>query len=147
VTTLGLPFTRAVGEIAAVTAVGGTMYAAFLTPPQHNGVLDVGGYRALLLAAAASGIAALCAVLMVPLTISDVSGEPVREHLNPVELWEVAPLVDAASAWRWTALIAAVYAAGGLELQRFHRATTGLQQLHGWEVSLQHDYVHVCELP
>lgn len=110
VTTLGLPFTRAVGEIAAVTAVGGTMFAAFLTPPQDNGVLDVGGYRALRLAAAASGIAALCAVLMVPLTISDVSGEPVREHLNPVELWEVAPLVDAASAWRWTALIAAVVA-------------------------------------
>jgi cytochrome c oxidase assembly factor CtaG/putative copper export protein len=110
VTTLGLPFTRAVGEIAAVTAVGGTMFAAFLTPPQGNGVLDVGGYRALRLAAAASGIAAVCAVLMVPLTISDVSGEPVREHLNPVELWEVASLVDAASAWRWTALIAAVVA-------------------------------------
>ena len=100
VTTLGLPFTRAVGEIAAVTAVGGTMFAAFLTPPQDNGVLDVGSYRALRLAAAASGVAAVCAALMVPLTISDVSGEPVREHLNPIELWRVAGLVDAASAWR-----------------------------------------------
>ena len=110
VTTLGLPFTRAVGEIAAVTAVGGTMFAAFLTPPQDNGVLDVGSYRALRLAAAASGVAAVCAALMVPLTISDVSGEPVREHLNPIELWRVAGLVDAASAWRWTALIAAAVA-------------------------------------
>ena len=110
VTTLGLPFTRAVGEIAAVTAVGGTMFAAFLTPPQDNGVLDVGSYRALRLAAAASGVAAVCAALMVPLTISDVSGEPVREHLNPIELWRVAGLVDAASAWRGAALIAAAVA-------------------------------------
>ncbi len=49
-TTLGLPFVRAAGEIAAVIAVGGFLFAAFLTPPQHSGVLDVAGYRALRLA-------------------------------------------------------------------------------------------------
>lgn len=46
-TTLGLPFVRAAGEIAAVLAVGSFLFAAFLVPPQQSGVLDAGGYRAL----------------------------------------------------------------------------------------------------
>ena len=108
VTTLGLPFVRAVGEIAAVTAVGGFMFAAFFTPPQDNGVLDASGYRALRLATVASGVWTCCAVLLVALTISDVSGKPLREHLNPVQLWRTASLVDIASSWRWTAVMALV---------------------------------------
>src|SRR6188472_3376559 len=44
-TTLGLPFIRAAGEIAAVLAVGAFLFAAFLVAPQTNGVLDVAGYR------------------------------------------------------------------------------------------------------
>ena len=47
VTTYGLPFVRAAGEIAAVVAVGSFLFAAFLVPPQDNGVLDAAGYRAL----------------------------------------------------------------------------------------------------
>ena len=46
-TTVGLPFIRAAGEIAAVLAVGSFVFAAFLVPPQRSGVLDVDGYRAL----------------------------------------------------------------------------------------------------
>ncbi|MEI6253389.1 MAG: CopD family protein, partial [Mycobacteriaceae bacterium] len=107
-TTLGLPFVRACGEIAAAAAVGGLLFAAFFVPPQDNGVLDTGGYRALRLAGVASGIWAVCAALLVPLTISDVSGNPLREHLNPVEIWRVSAAVDTASAWRWTALLALV---------------------------------------
>ncbi|MBJ7400894.1 CopD family protein, partial [Mycolicibacterium sp.] len=106
VTTLGLPFVRAVGEIAAVTAVGGFMFAAFFTPPQDNGVLDVSGYRALRLATVASGVWTICAALLIALTISDVSGKPLREQLNPVEVWRAADLVQTASAWRWTAVLA-----------------------------------------
>jgi len=112
VTTLGLPFLRAAGEIAAVTAVGGLLFATFFVPPQDNGVLDAGGYRALRMAAVASGVWAVCAALQVPLTISDVSGKPLREHLNPVEIWRVAAVVDTASAWRWTALLALVVTVG-----------------------------------
>src|ERR1700754_2276146 len=74
VTTYGLPFVRAAGEIAAAAAVGSFMFAAFLTPPQDDGVLDADGYRALRLGTAASGIWTVCAVLLVPLTISDVTG-------------------------------------------------------------------------
>lgn len=108
VTTLGLPFLRAAGEIAGVTAVGGFLFAAFLTPPQDNGVLDTSGYRALRLATVASGLWAVSATLLVPLTISDVSGKPLREHLDPVQIWQAADLVATASAWRWTACLALV---------------------------------------
>lgn len=106
VTTMGLPFVRAAGEIAAATAVGGLLFATFFVPPQDNGVLDVAGYRALRLAAVAAGGWTVCAAALVPLTVSDISGKPLRDHLNPVEIWRVAGLVDTASAWRWTALLA-----------------------------------------
>ena len=55
VTTYGLPFVRAAGEIAAVVAVGSFMFAAFLVPPQQSGVLDADGYRALRVGTVASG--------------------------------------------------------------------------------------------
>src|ERR1700745_61951 len=106
-TTLGLPLVRAVGEIAAVLAVGSFLFAAFLVPPQSSGVLDAGGYRALRLGTVASGLWAVCAALLVPLTISDVSGHPLVDHLNPVTVWRLADLVYTASAWRWTAMLAA----------------------------------------
>lgn len=108
VTTLGLPFVRAAGEVAAAAAIGGLMFAAFLVPPQETGVLDAAGYRALRFAAGACGVWTLCAAALVPLTVSDVSGKPLHEHLNPVEIWRVAGLVDTASAWRWTAVLAFV---------------------------------------
>lgn len=117
-TTLGLPFVRAVGEIAAVLAVGSFLLAAFLVPPQDNGVLDAAGYRALRLGTSASGVWAVCAALLVPLTISDVSGHPLSEHLDPVSAWSLAGLIDTASAWRWTALLAvAVTLAGRMVLR------------------------------
>jgi putative copper resistance protein D len=108
VTTYGLPFVKAVGEIAAVTAVGAFMFAAFLVPPQRNQVLDAAGYRALRMGTAASGVWAVCAVLMVALTVSDVSGKPLTTRLSPADIWAVADLIEIAGAWRWTALLAAV---------------------------------------
>lgn len=106
VTTLGLPFVRAVGEIAATVAVGGVMFAAFFVPPQDSGVLDISGYRALRLAGIGAAVWTICAALLVPLTISDVSGQRFINHLDPVEIWRVTSAVDTASAWRWTALLA-----------------------------------------
>ena len=64
VTTLGLPFVRAAGEIAAVLAVGSFMFAAFFVPPQESGVLDAAGYRALRMGTAAAGVWALHLVLL-----------------------------------------------------------------------------------
>ncbi|MHA0288194.1 cytochrome c oxidase assembly protein [Mycobacterium sp. C3-094] len=108
VTTYGLPFVKAAGEIAAVVATGSFLFAAFLVPPQSTGVLDVDGYRALRIGTAAAGFWTVCAVLMVPLTVSDVSGQPLMTRLSPADIWSVADLIDIAGAWRWTALFAAV---------------------------------------
>lgn len=118
VTTYGLPFVRAAGEIAAVIAVGAFLFAAFLTPPQTNGVLDADGYRALRLGTAASAVWTVCAALLVPLTVSDVSGQPLRS-LDPVSIWSAAGLVDIAGAWRWTAFIAAVVTVVSLTVLRW----------------------------
>ncbi|WAJ43747.1 cytochrome c oxidase assembly protein [Mycobacterium sp. Aquia_216] len=118
-TTLGLPFVRAAGEIAAVLAVGSFLCAAFLVPPQKSGVLDAGGYRALRLGTVASGVWAVCAAVLIPLTISDVSGHRLAENLNPVRLWSLASLVNTASAWRWTAVLAAVVTLASLAVLRW----------------------------
>jgi putative copper resistance protein D len=118
-TTLGLPFVRAAGEIAAAMAVGGLLFATFFYPPQDNGVLDAGGYRALRWAAVAAGAWAVCAALLVPLTISDVSGKPLGEHVNPGEIWRVTAMVDTASAWRWTAVLAAIVAVASRAVLRW----------------------------
>ncbi|HEX2213649.1 MAG TPA: cytochrome c oxidase assembly protein [Mycobacterium sp.] len=119
VTTYGLPFVRAAGEIAAVIAVGSFLFAAFLTPPQPNGVLDAGGYRALRVGTGASAVWTVCAALLVPLTVSDVSGQPLREHLDPVSIWSAASLVETASAWRWTAFLAAAVTVASLPVLRW----------------------------
>ncbi|OCB37256.1 copper resistance protein CopD [Mycobacterium malmoense] len=118
-TTLGLPFVRAAGEIAAVLAAGSFLFAAFFVPPQRSGVLDADGYRALRVGTVASGVWAVCAALLVPLTISDVSGRPLLALLNPVRIWSVAGLVTTASAWRWTAALAALVMLASLSVLRW----------------------------
>ncbi|ORW49950.1 copper resistance protein CopD [Mycobacterium paraense] len=118
VTTLGLPFVRAAGEIAAVLAVGSFLFAAFLVPPQASGVLDADGYRALRIGTVASGAWAVCAALLVPLTISDVSGHRLAD-LDPGTIWSLSGLVNTASAWRWTAILAAVVTLASLSVLRW----------------------------
>src|SRR5271156_1160487 len=119
VTTFGLPFVRAAGEVAAVVAVGAFLLAAFLVPPQNSGVLDVDGYRAVRVGTVAAGAWAVCAALLVPLTISDVSGQPITAHLNPASLWSLASLINISTAWRWTALLAAAVTLASLPVLRW----------------------------
>jgi cytochrome c oxidase assembly factor CtaG/putative copper export protein len=119
VTSYGLPFVRAAGEVAAVAAVGSFLFAAFFVPPQDNGVLDAAGYRAVRLGAVAAGAWTVCAALLVPLTISDVSGHPVWANLNPATVWSLAGLVDTAGAWRWTAFLAAAVTVASLPVLRW----------------------------
>lgn len=118
VTTYGLSFLRAAGEIAAMVAVGHFLFAAFLVPPQASGVLDVDGYRALRVGAAACAIWAMCAALLVALTISDVSGVPLTE-LTPLDIWSAADLVETTAAWRTTSILAAVVAVASLPVLRW----------------------------
>src|SRR4051812_4337346 len=119
VTTYGLPFLRAAGEISAVVAVGSFMFSAFLTPPQDNGVLDADGYRALRVGVVASGLWTVCAALLVPLTVSDVTGQPLLSHLSPSDVWSVASLIDIAGAWRWTAFLAAFVTIASIPVLRW----------------------------
>jgi cytochrome c oxidase assembly factor CtaG/putative copper export protein len=119
VTTVGLPFVRAAGEVAAVVAVGAFLSAAFLVPPQNSGILDVDGYRAVRVGTVAAGAWAVCAALLVPLTISDVSGQPITAHLNPASLWSLASLINISTAWRWTALLAAAVTLASLPVLRW----------------------------
>jgi putative copper resistance protein D len=122
VTTYGLPFMRAAGEIAAVVAVGSFMFAAFMVPPQPNGVLDADGYRALRLGTVASAIWTVCAALLVPLTVSDVTGQPLVSRLSLSDIWSVAGLVETAGAWRWTALLAAIVTVASIPVLRWSPA-------------------------
>ncbi len=112
VTTYGLPAVRALGEVAAVIAVGSLLLAAFLVPPQRSGVLDIDGYRALRTASSAAIVWAACAIVLVPLTLSDTSGQPVSEALRPENLWSGLSQIELARAWQWTAIIAIVLALG-----------------------------------
>ncbi len=119
VTTYGLPFVRAAGEIACVVAVGSFMFAAFLVPPQQSGVLDADGYRALRIGTVASALWTVCAVLLVPLTVSDVTGQPLTSRLSPLDIWSVAGLVETAGAWRWTAFLAAIVTVASIPVLRW----------------------------
>ena len=67
----------------------------------------------------ASAVWTVCAALLVPLTVSDVSGQPLRDHLSPVDIWSVASLVDTAGAWRWTAFLAAAVTVASIPVLRW----------------------------
>ncbi|MBV0917197.1 cytochrome c oxidase assembly protein [Mycobacteroides chelonae] len=106
VTSYGLPFVRAAAEIVAVVAVGAFLLTAFFVPPQSTGVLDVDGYRSLRVGTAASTALAVLSAIMVPLSISDVAGQPMSDF-GLGELWTLAGEIETVNAWRWMAFIAA----------------------------------------
>ncbi|NLU63114.1 bifunctional copper resistance protein CopD/cytochrome c oxidase assembly protein [Rhodococcus sp. HNM0563] len=109
-TTYGLPMVRAVSEIATVLTIGSLFFAAFLVPPQANGVLDVGGYRAVRTAGASAMVWAVTAALMVPLTLSDTSGQPLSEAIRPENLFSALGQVETSLAWAWTTVLALITA-------------------------------------
>ncbi|MFI5778748.1 cytochrome c oxidase assembly protein [Nocardia sp. NPDC051570] len=111
-TTYGLPAVRAVADLSGALAVGSLLFAAFLTPPQRDGLLDVGGYRALRRAGIAAFAWAVSAALLVPLTLSDTTGQPVSSVLRPEQIWQAIPKVEVAGSWRATAFMALALAIG-----------------------------------
>lgn len=111
-TTAGLPTVRAIGELLAAVAVGTAMFAAFFTPPQKDRTLDVAGYRTQRISSWVNIAWAVSAALLIPLTLSDVSGLSLWESLPPGQ-WIVAiNQIDVASSWRWAAIIALVAGIG-----------------------------------
>ncbi|WP_406271647.1 cytochrome c oxidase assembly protein [Nocardia sp. NBC_00881] len=111
-TTYGLPAVRALADLSAALTVGSLLFAAFLVPPQPNGLLDVGGYRAVRRASNFAVVWASCAALLVPLTVSDTTGQPVGDNLWPEELWRAIGQIALAGAWRTTVVFALIVAVG-----------------------------------
>ncbi|MBH0777078.1 cytochrome c oxidase assembly protein [Nocardia bovistercoris] len=111
-TTYGLPALRALADLSAALTVGALLFAAFLAPPQPGGLLDVGGYRAVRRASYFAVAWACCAALLVPLTVSDTTGQPVGDVLRPEQLWRAIDQIDLAEAWRTTAVFALIVAVG-----------------------------------
>ncbi|WP_374693881.1 cytochrome c oxidase assembly protein [Gordonia rubripertincta] len=109
-TRYGLPTVQTIGEIGAVVAVGGALFAAFFVPPQPDGVLDVGGYRAIRFASVGALVWAVAALLMIPLTISDASGYPLSETLTVDRMTTAFDQVADARSWLWTAIFALICA-------------------------------------
>ena len=126
VTTYGIPALTAIGEVAAVVAAGSLLLAAFLVPPQRSGVLDIDGYVAVRTAATASAVWAICAAALVPLTLSDASGQPVGSvAAQPMQFLGAIGDVEAAAAWAITSAIAAITAAACASVLR-HQWTPAL---------------------
>ncbi|MFE7798942.1 cytochrome c oxidase assembly protein [Nocardia sp. NPDC057440] len=111
-TTYGLPAIRALADLSAALTVGSLLFAAFLVPPQANGLLDVGGYRAVRRASNFAVAWACCAALLIPLTVSDTTGQPVADVWRPEQLWRAIGQIDLAEAWRTTVVFALVVAVG-----------------------------------
>ncbi|WP_405161639.1 cytochrome c oxidase assembly protein [Nocardia sp. NBC_01499] len=111
-TTYGLPAVRALADLSAALTVGSLLFAAFLVPPQANGLLDVGGYRAVRRASNFALIWACCAALLIPLTVSDTTGQPVGNTLRPEALWRAIDQIELAGAWRTTMVFALIVAIG-----------------------------------
>ncbi|WP_054813575.1 cytochrome c oxidase assembly protein [Nocardia arizonensis] len=111
-TTYGLPALRALADLSAALTVGALLFAAFLVPPQRSGLLDVGGYRAVRRASYFALTWACCAAVLVPLTISDTTGQPVGQIWRPERLWRAIGQVELAEAWRTTVVFALIVAIG-----------------------------------
>ncbi|MFF2557419.1 cytochrome c oxidase assembly protein [Nocardia sp. NPDC058058] len=111
-TTYGLPAMRAVADLAAALTVGSLLFAAFFVPPQADGLLDVGGYRALRRAGNAALVWAGASALLVPLTLSDTTGQPFLSSLRPESVWRAANQVDVAGSWRFTVFFVLALAVG-----------------------------------
>ncbi|QQM55737.1 cytochrome c oxidase assembly protein [Rhodococcus pyridinivorans] len=112
-TRYGLPAATAIGEVAAVVMIGSLLVAAVLVPPQPSGVLDVDGYRAVRTASAAAALWAGSALVLIPLSLSDTSGQPLSTvFADPVLFVQSVGQIEASTAWLWTACLAVVVGLG-----------------------------------
>lgn len=99
VTTIGMPLAKSGGEMLAALATGSFMLAAFGTKPRADGRLSLDGWAA----SRIGGWAALCwgliAMVQIPMSLSDVSGQSLATTLQPA-YWSIAlEQVGEAPAW------------------------------------------------
>ena len=111
-TSVGLPVVRAVAETFMVLTLGGTLFAAFLAPPQRSGYLDVAGYRGLRTSSWLAAGWVVSAALMVPLSVADALGRPVGDVLDLGLLTTLVPKLAAATSWALTVPVAVLVLVG-----------------------------------
>ena len=117
-TTAGLPFLRGTVWALVSFTVGSFLCSAFLIAPmpgQLSGAqLSLDGRLAARAGAYCALVIAVVSVMMVPLLLSDVSGQPLAEALRPAN-WAVAwGQVFETKIWLLTAGIALIVAVEGL---------------------------------
>lgn len=119
-TTFGLPALRGAAWVLAALAAGSFLFSAWLLPPKQTGSdlngarLTVDGVIASRTGAASSAGLALIGVVMVPLVLSDVSGQPLSTVMFEVDAWALAlDKVADARVWLIVAAIAACVAVAG----------------------------------
>lgn len=109
-TTIGLPFVRSAVTLVAFLGIGSFMMAAFGAPARKDGYLDLDGYKASRTGTWAMLVWGLGALALVPLYLSDVSGQPLSVAIDPT-FWKTAlSQVSAARVWLWVAPIALLVA-------------------------------------
>lgn len=122
-TTVGLPLLRAGGWVLASLSVGSLLLAGFLVSPRGDDLptseLSVDGAIAVRTASVSALLFAAIGFLMVPMYLSDVSGEPLAQAAQ-VGNWSVAiDQVSTSLAWLWVGIVAAVTGVTGLFVRKW----------------------------
>lgn len=125
-TTFGLPFFRAVGWMLAALSIGSFLFSAFYISPRvpdndnsqlNQATLSVDGH----VAARTGAVAALCFAmvggLQIPMILSDVSGTPLHQVLDPASLVIAVQQVATAAVWLISVIVALLVAIPGLFLR------------------------------
>ncbi|AWB82530.1 copper resistance protein [Corynebacterium yudongzhengii] len=130
-TTYGLPFLRAAAWILAALSIGSFLFAAFFIDPRPlpdggrslaEARLSVDGHIAARTGALSALAFAVVAAVMIPMTLSDISGTPFFQSLDPGS-WALAiEQVATSQVWLVCTVIGAVVGIAGLILR-----TWGLQ--------------------
>lgn len=106
-TDLLLPAVKAIFDLSAAITVGWLLAAAWLTPPQRSGLLDVGGYRSIKAASLAATVWSASGFALIPLLLADALGRSISESISADWLISGISILDSVRA----ALIAAIAAA------------------------------------
>ena len=122
-TTVGLPLLRAGGWVLAALSTGSFLLAGFLVSPRSDELrtaeLSVDGAIASRTGAIAALFLAAIAFLMVPMYLSDVSGESLLQAAK-MENWAIAiNQVSTSLAWLWVGILAAATGVTGVFSRRW----------------------------
>lgn len=118
VATYGLPVVTVAGQLFAGLGFGGAIFAAFFVPPQENGELDVGGYRALRWSSAAFALWSMLSLAAIPFAMANFSGwglattvKRCAESVGPDAILGICGMNPQSWYLLWSAIFA-IFAAG-----------------------------------